>query len=142
MNDFNLPKFFNWENLSKKIDTVVDNVAIVPNSTPNVGDVYISLSYRKTYVMLGKVDSAQYTTLNIHLVNPGKQLIGDQLILISQPDTTSDDITYSYDTNFYLTRCAGPVTPPESIFDDGSQERDITIFTYDGSVFCATYDNC
>lgn len=142
MPEFNLPKNYKWEELSQKVDSVVDYVAITPGITPNVGEVYIPLSYRKTYVMLGKVDGNIYQTLNIHLANPGKQLIGDQIVLISQPDTTSNDITYNYSTDFYLSKCGGPATPTQSIFDSGTQERDITIFTFDGEVFCATYDNC
>lgn len=142
MKEFELPKKYRWEQLHLPVDSVIENGVIVP-STPGNGDVYITTSARKTYYMMGKIDSAVYTNLQFHLANPGKQYIGDQLIIISQPDTTADDITYCYDDPyFYLTRCGGPANPPCSDFNDGSQERDVTIFTFDGEKFCATYDNC
>jgi hypothetical protein len=42
-----------------------------------------------------------------------------------------------------MTDCYGsPSNPPESLFDAGEQERDVTVFTYDGEMFVATWSNC
>ena len=140
MNDYKLAKLYNWELAHEKVGTMYQKVSILPVS-PGVGKVDLIITARKTLVDLGNVNSAVYNTVNFSVLNPGQQLMGDQIVVISQPNTTTTDITYDYNsTQFYLTRCGGPENT--SRFDNGQQERDVTIFTYDGAVFCATYDNC
>ena len=100
----NLPKKYKWEQLHERIDTLVENLS-VENISGGVGYVSIPLSARKTIVYLGYINSADVQTVNIRITNPGKQYLGDQIVLVSQPDTFSNDITYSYEpTQFYLTR--------------------------------------
>jgi len=143
MNDFSLPKKFNWQLASLPIDTVVQEGIIVPSSTPLNGDVYITTGARKTIVQLGYINSSVYTYIQFHLANPNKQLIGDQIILISQPNTTVGDIDYCFPNEyFYITQCGGSDTPPCLYFSETTQERDVSIFTYDGEKFCNTADNC
>lgn len=110
----------------------------------NIGDnINITTTANRNYFVLGYIDGAVQPSINISLTNPGTQSIGDQIIIISQPDTTGGNIDICYNpTQFYLARCGSPDSPPCSNFNDGSPERDVTIFTYDGSMFCATYDNC
>lgn len=140
---YSIPIKYKWQELAKPLDDATIKVELVPSSTPGTADVYIATVAKNNYVMMGAVDSSVYQYVNIHLTNPGKQNVGDKIYLISQPDTTSNDIEYDYDPlYFYLTKCGGPETPPVSNFDSGSPERDVSIFTYDGQVFCATYDNC
>lgn len=141
MNLFNLPKKFNWQLASLPIDTVVQNGIIVPSSTPLNGDVYITTGARKTIVQLGYINSTEYTNIQFHLANPNKQLIGDQIILISQPDTSADDIDYCFDTAyFYVSQCGGDDICIN--YGDGNPERDVSILTFDGVKFCNTADNC
>lgn len=140
---FNLAKKFNWQTLALPVDTVVQNGIIVPSSAPLNGDVYIITGARKTIIQLDYIDSAVYTDIQFHLSNPNKQLIGDQIILISQPDSTTNDIDYCFDgSDFYITKCGDPELPPCISFEGGVPERDVSIFTYDGKIFCNTADNC
>lgn len=137
MNEFKLlPKIFNWQKASEKIAETVQRIVPAAN-------IYITTSKGENYIQLGKIDGSVLTNIQFHLANPGKQTLGDKLYIISQPDTTSNDIEYCYDDSyFYITRCGGKESPPCSTFDGGEQERDVTIFTYDGEKFCSTYDNC
>ena len=136
MKEFKLPKLFNWQTANERIGKTVQQV--IP-----AADVYLTTEKGETYILLGKVDSAIITNIQFHLANPGKQSVGDKLYIISQPDTTSSDITYYYDaSDFYITKCGGPELPPQSKFNSGNQERDVTIFIYDGEKFCCTFDNC
>lgn len=131
-----LKKLFNWQLANQPIVPTVTNV------TP-AADVYIQTTGDTTIINLGYVDSNVITAIQFHLGNPGKQSIGDKLMVISQPDTTANNIQYCYDdSDFYMTQCGGPESPPCSNFEDGTPERDVTIFTYDGAKFCSTFDNC
>lgn len=89
------------------------------------------------------IDDVVTADINFTLANPGEQTIGDQLIIMSKPDSTGGNITFTYDPlYFYMTDCGDPSNPPESIFDAGEPERDVTVFIYDGEMFVATWDNC
>jgi hypothetical protein len=123
-------------------DVISSETKSVTNITPTA-NITITTTANKNYFILGYIDGAILPAITITLSNPGFQSIGDQIIIISQPDTTNADIDICYDpSNFYLTHCGDPDSPPCSNFSDGSPERDVTIFTYDGAVFCATLDNC
>lgn len=125
---------------SKTYVSAIDNLY-----EPKKASINITTSATKNYIILGNVDSADVVEVDFYLLNPGEQSIGDQIIIISQPNSSDEDITYTYDKeggNFYISGCGDKISPVQSIFNDGSQERDVTIFTYDGEVFCATYDNC
>ena len=131
-----LKKIFNWQLANKPIGQRVYKM------TPAT-DMYVRTIANTTIIDMGYVDSSVFTDIQFHLVNKGQQLIGDKLIIVSQPDTTSNNITYCFDdTDFYITQCGGPESPPCVAFTDGNPERDVTIFTFDGEKFCSTYDNC
>lgn len=137
-----LKKAFNWETAHQHIPQAV--VKVEPASDIYIKTVEGNSSVSKTLIVdLGYVDSNSITAIQFHLVNPGKQLIGDRIILVSQPDTTAANIQYCYDaSDFYVSTCGNPESPPCITFGDGSAERDVTIFTYDGAKFCCTFDNC
>lgn len=139
MQEFKLvPKIFNWQ---LWYDKITDSKSVT-NITP-AANITITTTANKNYFVLGYIDGNLLPSINITLGNPGSQVIGDQIIIISQPDTTNADIDICYDASqFYLTHCGGPTSPVCSAFNEGAPERDVTIFTYDGAVFCATYDNC
>ena len=128
-----LKKIFNWETAHDHVYSKI--VYLYPAS--NI--VLDSVAHKTIYMIKGIVTSDISFTLSAQ-ANP---LPGDQIILCSRPDSTAGDITYSYDANnFYLTQCSSPVDPPESVFDNGSQQEDVTIFTFNGTKFCSTFDNC
>ena len=110
------------------------------NHIPYSEEIGLSASGNKTIYVIDDIVTADiYFTLD----NPGEQSIGDQLFVMSKPNSTGGDITYTYDPlYFYMTDCGDPSNPPESFFDAGEQERDVTVFTFDGEVFVATWDNC
>ena len=123
-------------------DVIGNETKSVTNITPTA-NITITTTANKNYFVLGYIDGDILSSIQITLGNPGEQVIGDQIIIISQPDTTNTNIDICYDpSNFYLAHCGSPDSPPCSNFGDGSPERDVTVFIYDGAVFCATWDNC
>lgn len=132
----------NLENILGSIDSAIGTLGggTTVNNISYSEEIGLSASGTKTiYVIDGDVTADIYFTL----VNPGEQSIGDQLFVMSKPDSTGGDITYTYDSlYFYMTQCGDPQDPIESVFGAGEPERDVTVFTYDGEMFVATWDNC
>lgn len=141
MNEFSLPKKITWETLSKKLGPLYQYISPI---TLNDTKIVLNPTGAKTMCVIeGIVDSATVTDVYFS-VNPiTEHSIGDQMFLISKPNSSTADVTYHYDgTQFYLTNCSGPEIPPVSVFNSETQERDVTIFTFDGEVWVSTFDNC
>ncbi len=116
--------------------TGVDNLTHTDYNT----DIPITAEGKRTILIIDNVVTAD---INFTLDNPGDQNIGDYLMIMSKPDSTGGDITYTYDSAyFYITSCGSPLSPTTSEFNEGAPERDVTMFIYDGEKFCATLDNC
>lgn len=148
----------NSDPLNPVVNIAVDGVTITGQGTPAsplsvIGIVNKTIQYvtpapvinitaqpGEHYIMLGKVDGAIYPNIQFNLANPGAQSIGDKLYIVSEPDTTSANIQYCYNLNrFYVTECGGSSCVA---YDAGDEERDITVFIYDGQKYCSTFDNC
>ena len=140
MNEFQLPKLITWETLSKKLGCLYQYISPI---TLNNTTILLNPTGVKTVCLIeGIVDSATVTNVYFKANPITEHAIGDQLFLISKPNSTTATITYHYEqSQFYLSKAGYPVVPPVSIFSDGSQERDVTIFTFDGEVWVSTYDN-
>jgi hypothetical protein len=141
MNEFQLPIKITWETLNKRLGPLYQYISPI---TVNDSTILLNPTGAKTMCVIeGIIDSATVTDVYFK-VNPiTEQAIGNQLFLISKPNSTADDIIFHYDnTQFYLTMCGSPEIPPSTKFSEGLQERDVTIFTFDGEVWVATYDNC
>ena len=125
--------------IDSSIGTLGGGLAI--DHIPYSAEIGISASGTKTVYVIDDIVTAD---ISFTLVNPGEQSIGDQLFIMSKPDSTSSNVTYTYDPlYFYMTDCNGsPSNPPASLFDAGVLERDVTVFTYDGGMFVATWSNC
>ena len=124
--------------LIKRFGSTFSGGSSITNITPS-SIIDITTTKSINYIMIGNVDSSVINSITFNLYNPGNQSIGDQIIIISQPNTSSGFITYTFDSNFYITSCGEPGTVR---FSQSRQERSVITFTYDGEIFCSTYDNC
>jgi hypothetical protein len=109
------------------------------NINPTSDIALTVLGSKTTYVINGSVTSS----INFTIANPGSQNIGDQLVIISKPNTTGPiTINYNYNSSsFYITQGGSPVNPPYASFGASQQERDVAVFTFDGEMFVASWDN-
>lgn len=80
------------------------------------------------------------TTVNFTINSDGKGMrVGDQLILLLQPLVVGgNSIVMSFPSNFFITQCGSQVTS----INLEVLERWSIPFTWDGSAFVNTYDNC
>jgi hypothetical protein len=138
MNEFQLPLKITWETLSQKLGPLYQ---YIPEITVNNSTILLNPTGAKTMCVIeGIIDSAMVTDVYFKTNPVTDHAIGNQLFLISKPNSTSADIVFHYDnTQFYLTLCTVPET---TTFSAGFQERNITIFTFDGEMWVATYSNC
>jgi len=124
--------------IDSSIGTLGGGLAI--DHIPYSAEIGISASGTKTVYVIDDIVTAD---ISFTLVNPGEQSIGDQLFVMSKPDSTGGNVTYTYDPlYFYITFGGAPGSPVnEVVFSNGTQERDVAVFTFDGEMFTATWDN-
>jgi len=133
----------NLEDILGLIDSSIGAITggSVITHVPYSANIDITASATKTTYVIDDIVTAN---IFFTLTNPGDPNIGDQLLIMSKPDSTGGDITYTYDPlYFYISYCGSPGDPVnETTFSDGTQERDVTMFIFDGEMFVATWDNC
>ena len=136
---------YNWSNRTVQEfaeaiarSQVCETKAIV-NVTPAL-NVNLTTTANKTIFNLGVFTGSSYPNININLSNPGEQSVGDELILIANPNSTSGNINICFNAaDFYLTK--GSNTSTCLSFDDNKQERLACTFIYDGQKFVNSADN-
>jgi hypothetical protein len=139
MNEFGLPKKITWETLSKKLGPLYQYISPI---TVNSTTIILNPTGAKTMCVIeGIVDSTTVTDVYFK-VNPiTEHAIGDQMFLISKPNTNTHDITYHYDSSqFFVTNCAG--SNAKTVFNNEGQERSVIVFTFDGEAWVSTYNKC
>jgi hypothetical protein len=139
MNEFQLPIKITWETLNKRLGPLYQYISPI---TVNNSTILLNPTGSKTMCVIeGIIDGATVTDVYFK-VNPiTEQAIGNQLFLISKPNSTGGDITFQYDASqFFVTNCAGSNT--KTVFNNAGQERSVTIFTFDGEVWVSTNNKC
>ena len=91
--------------IDSSIGTLGGGLAI--DHIPYSAEIGISASGTKTVYVIDDIVTAD---INFTLVNPGEQSIGDQLFVMSKPDSTGGNITYT-DVN--------RMNPQSFPYDDG-----------------------
>lgn len=105
----------------------------------NVNDVVDTNGYMN-YSAIFNIDNSSSPVIWDLDVNTSKSKIGDILNIIALPTNPGglNLITVNLSSNFYLTKCGSP----NSTVDITLLERTVTPFTFDGTKYVCTIDNC
>jgi hypothetical protein len=133
---------YNWSNRTVQefaeaieLGQISETKAVV-NVTP-AASVNLTTTANKTIFNLGAINGNVLPSVNITLGNPGKQAIGDTLIVML--NATGNSVTVCFNATYFYNQSLG--SPNTCLPTLNVGERSVTIFTFDGAKFTCTFDN-